>query len=58
MKINNQCPIDGDNRNDCEACVYSGEYHFVDGDCVKRDAQAKEDKEFYMDLLMEQQEQM
>lgn len=31
------CPLGGDETNDCEWCVYSGEYHFVNGECVKRE---------------------
>lgn len=32
----NQCPFDGDVSNDCADCIYSCEYHFIDGDCVRR----------------------
>lgn len=32
------CPLGGDETNDCEDCVYSPEYHFVDGECVRRNA--------------------
>jgi hypothetical protein len=34
---NECCPLGGDETNDCEWCVYSGEYHFVNGECVKRE---------------------
>lgn len=44
MKIKNEnkgvcginCPFGGDVANDCADCVYSAEYHFVNGECVKR----------------------
>ena len=32
----NPCPLDGDTENDCADCVYAGDYHFQDGDCVQR----------------------
>ncbi len=31
-----QCPLGGDESNDCSDCAYSGDYHFVDGECVER----------------------
>ena len=31
------CPLGGDITNDCEGCAYSGDYHFVDGECVRRE---------------------
>lgn len=31
------CPFDGDITNDCNDCVYSGDYHYVDGECVQRE---------------------
>lgn len=52
MQTKNQCPLGGDTANDCADCVYTCDFHFVDGECVQRE------KEFYKDLLMEQQEQM
>ena len=36
-KCKNQCPLGGDISNDCADCVYSGEFHFVDGECVRRE---------------------
>ena len=30
------CPLGGDETNDCADCIYSGDYHFVDGECVAR----------------------
>lgn len=30
------CPMGGDTTNDCEGCIYSGDYHFFNGDCVLR----------------------
>ncbi len=32
----NECPFNGDPNNDCEGCAYSGDYHFENGECVKR----------------------
>lgn len=32
----NECHCGGDSTNDCEGCVYSVDYHCVDGKCVKR----------------------
>ena len=32
-----ECPLDGDESNDCADCAYSLDYHFVDGKCVKRE---------------------
>lgn len=34
------CPLGGDITNDCAYCAYAGDYHFVDGECVSRDADA------------------
>ena len=31
-----ECPLGGDTTNDCEGCAYCCDYHFVDGDCVRR----------------------
>lgn len=31
------CPFGGDETNDCADCAYAGDYHFVDGKCVRRD---------------------
>ena len=31
------CPLGGSLINDCADCVYAGDYHFVDGECVRRD---------------------
>lgn len=33
---NLKCPLGGDETNDCADCSYAGDYHFVDGECVKR----------------------
>ena len=30
-----ECPLGGDETNDCADCIYSVDYHFVDGNCVK-----------------------
>lgn len=35
-KKNNHCPLSGDESNDCADCAYSEDYHFVDGECVRR----------------------
>ena len=34
-----ECPLGGDETNDCADCIYSVDYHFVDGKCVKRHKQ-------------------
>ena len=31
-----QCPLGGDETNDCADCAYTGDYHFVNGECVER----------------------
>ena len=31
-----QCPLGGDETNDCADCAYAGDYHFVNGECVER----------------------
>ena len=35
--MNLLCPLGGDETNDCADCAYAGDYHFVDGNCVRRD---------------------
>lgn len=32
-----ECPQGGDCANFCEGCAYSGDYEFVDGECLSRD---------------------
>lgn len=36
-EIELKCPLGGDPENNCTDCIYSGDYHFVDGECVKRE---------------------
>ena len=36
LQIVLNCPLGGDETNDCEGCSYSGDYHFVGGECVSR----------------------
>lgn len=31
-----KCALGGDETNDCEDCPYAGDYHFVNGECVRR----------------------
>ena len=31
-----KCPLGGDETDDCADCAYSIDYHFVDGECVRR----------------------
>ena len=31
------CPFGGDETNDCADCAYSGDFHFVKGECQRRD---------------------
>ena len=30
------CPLGGDETDDCSGCAYSGDYHYENGECVKR----------------------
>ena len=30
------CPLGGEETNDCEGCSYSVDYHYKDGNCVRR----------------------
>ena len=32
-----ECPLGGDETNDCADCAYSCDYHFVNGECVRRE---------------------
>ena len=32
-----KCPLGGDENNDCADCAYSHDYHFVNGECVRRE---------------------
>ena len=32
-----RCPFGGDETDDCDGCAYSGDYHYVDGECKQRD---------------------
>ena len=34
-----KCPHGGDIENDCADCAYSGDYHYYNGECVKRASQ-------------------
>lgn len=34
--FDSMCPMGGDASNDCEGCVYSEDYHCVNGECVLR----------------------
>ena len=31
------CPLGGDISDDCDGCVYSEDYHFIDGECKERE---------------------
>lgn len=31
-----KCPLGDDEADDCADCVYSADYHFADGECVRR----------------------
>lgn len=33
----NHCPLGGDTENDCADCAYSVDYHFVEGECLRRE---------------------
>ena len=32
-----QCPNGGDETDDCADCAYAGDYHFINGECVRRE---------------------
>lgn len=32
-----ECPLGGDETNDCADCVYACDYHSVNGECVRRE---------------------
>lgn len=32
-----ECPLGGDETDDCADCAYSCDYHFVNGECVRRE---------------------
>lgn len=32
-----ECPLGGDENNNCDGCVYNGEFEFVSGACLRRD---------------------
>jgi hypothetical protein len=32
-----ECPLGGDETDDCADCPYAGDYHFVNGECVRRE---------------------
>lgn len=36
LDIKDSCPLGGDISDDCSGCIYSGDYHFVNGECVSR----------------------
>lgn len=36
QNTNFECPMGGDKSDDCADCVYSEEYHFENGECVRR----------------------
>lgn len=31
------CPLGGDTTNDCAGCIYASDYHFVNGECIRRE---------------------
>ena len=33
------CPLGGDITDDCADCAYAGDFHFVNGECVRREDQ-------------------
>ena len=46
------CPLGGDIENNCADCIHSGEYHFVNGDCVKREFKYFEVDEYTLTRLI------
>lgn len=35
-EADDECPLGGDTTDDCADCAYSGDYHFVNGECIRR----------------------
>ena len=35
--LDDDCPLGGDKTNDCADCAYSGDYHYANGECVRRE---------------------
>lgn len=35
--LDDDCPLGGDITNDCADCAYSCEYHYENGECVRRE---------------------
>lgn len=33
-----ECPLGGDITDDCADCPYAGDYHYQDGECVRRNS--------------------
>ena len=36
-----KCPLGGDETDDCADCAYACDYHFVNGECVRREDETK-----------------
>ena len=39
-----ECPLGGDITDDCADCFYAGDYHFVDGECIRREEVTEDGK--------------
>lgn len=37
---NDECPLGGDITNDCADCAYSCDYHYENGECIRREEYA------------------
>lgn len=37
-----KCPLGGDTAEDCADCVYGSDYHFRDGECIRRTSDPSE----------------
>lgn len=35
--LDDDCPLSGDITNDCADCAYSCDYHYVNGECIRRE---------------------
>lgn len=35
--VDGECPFGGDETDDCADCAYASDYHFVNGECVRRE---------------------
>jgi len=51
IKEENNCPLGGDTKNNCADCVYSGDYEYKNGECLRR----KTEKDKFIQWIKDQQ---